>query len=147
MIFFLNQISSTEKKSAQGENGIRPKSNQVSALKSYLNRGYIKFLYLWSFKVFTHLAVAWTMVTFVSKWTGEKVKVTFYSTIKVFHVDGITFHGPKSEPFENRSLKFLLKFGTHMFCATYNVNKESRFLLKRNRIKLKLVNINTNGPK
>lgn len=62
----------------------------------------------------------------------QKVKVTLYSTIKVFHVHVITFHGPKYEPFEklHRSLKFLLKFGTHMFCTTYNVNEESRFILK-----------------
>lgn len=74
-LFIFYQISSKKKKnSVQGKNGIRPKSKQISALKSYLNRQYIKFLYLRSFKIFTHLALAWTIVTFVSKWTGKKVK-------------------------------------------------------------------------
>lgn len=42
--FLLNFLK--KKNSVQGKNGIRPKSKQISALKSYLNRQYIKFLYL-----------------------------------------------------------------------------------------------------
>lgn len=58
IFFFLNQIFSEKKKnSVQGKTGIRPKSNQVSALGSYLNSGHIKFLYIQSFKRATHLGV------------------------------------------------------------------------------------------
>lgn len=55
---FKKQIFSEKKNSVQGKTGIRPKSNHISPLRSYLNRGYIKFSYTGSFKIATHLAVA-----------------------------------------------------------------------------------------
>lgn len=58
-LFILKKNKFSQKKnSVQGKTGIRPKSNHISTLRSYLNRGYIKFSYTGSFKRATHLAVA-----------------------------------------------------------------------------------------
>lgn len=73
VFFFLNQIFSEKKKnSVQGKTGIKPKTNQVSALSHSLTEGILKFLYVWSLKRSTHLAVAWTVVISVSKWACKK---------------------------------------------------------------------------